>query len=71
MIDWSKWVGPTLAVAIFAGVFSVGALYSRVSTLEDSMVANRDLSNRLARVESSLGHIDHQLDQIEGKLDRR
>ena len=70
-MNWQGFVGPTLLIAIVTGVFSIGALYQRVESLEKNGVTQNDLANRISRIEGVVLSMDKQLDRIEKHLDGR
>jgi hypothetical protein len=66
-----SWFEPSAMVGLILALLSIGALYQRVSTLEANDADQRKWGEHIAAMDSTLAHIDHQLDQIESKIDRQ
>lgn len=72
-MDWSKIVGPATLVYLISasvgGVWWASDISARVAVAERQALASASTPDRLTRLESTMIHIDKQLDRIETKLD--
>ena len=60
-----------IAVQSGAGLIWAGAAGERIRHLEDQAMMNRNMTERLVRVEEQIGFARQTLDRIERKLDRQ
>lgn len=63
-----EWIAvAAFALTVLGGAASYGAVTARLAEVE----RRADLTDDVAALKVQLGHLDKQLDRIEGKLDRR